>query len=133
MPSDVAMERPDAWIVLVDLKHDVSRGVRVFGGLHPDGVAALGVAGVGDGVGVFAEALGEDVPVGRGVSCELWRERLKGIGEKKGDLHVMAVHMHGVSTKGKVVVYNQTNSLVRPKVHDVILLGKIEISQLRFQ
>lgn len=65
MPSDVAMERPDAWIVLIDLEDDVSRGVGVFGRLHPDGVAALGVAGVGDGVGVFAEALGEDVPVGR--------------------------------------------------------------------
>lgn len=79
------MERPDAWIVLVDLEDDVSRGIRVFGRLHPDGVAALGVVGVGDGVGVFAETLGEDVPVGRrGVSREeLGRGRPREMGQEK--------------------------------------------------
>lgn len=63
MPSDMAMKGPDARIILVDLEDDVGGGVGVLGGLHPHGVAALGVRGVGDGVGVFAEAFCEDVPL----------------------------------------------------------------------
>jgi len=57
------MEGPHARIVLIDLEDYVGGGVGVFGCLHPDGVAALGVGGVGDCVGVFAEAFCEDVPL----------------------------------------------------------------------
>ena len=52
----MAMKRPHTWIILIDLQHYVSRCVGVFGGLHPDGVSALWVGGVGDGIVVFAEA-----------------------------------------------------------------------------
>jgi hypothetical protein len=60
----MAMKRPHAWIILIDLKDDVGGGRGVFGCLHPDGVAALGVGGVGDEVVVFAETFCEDVAVG---------------------------------------------------------------------
>ena len=63
MPSNMAMEGPHARIILIDVEDDVGGCVCVFGGLHPDGVAALGIGGVCDGVGVFAEAFCEDVPV----------------------------------------------------------------------
>jgi hypothetical protein len=56
MPSNMAMKRPDAWVILIDLKHYVGGGRSVFGCLHPDCVAALGVGGVGDSVVVFAES-----------------------------------------------------------------------------
>ena len=56
MPSNVAMERPNAGIVLVDLENNIGRCVFVFCGLHPDRVAALWVGGVGDCVVPFAEA-----------------------------------------------------------------------------
>jgi hypothetical protein len=62
MPSDMAMERPDAWIVLIDLEDHVGGCVGVFGCLHPDGVAALRIRRVDDSVVVFAEAFGEDIP-----------------------------------------------------------------------
>jgi hypothetical protein len=52
----MAVERPHAWIVLIDLKHYVGGGRSVFGCLHPDCVAALGVGGVDDSVVVFAES-----------------------------------------------------------------------------
>lgn len=58
MPSNMAMKRPYAWIVLIDLEDYVGGCVGVFGCLHPYGVPALGVGGVGDGVVVFAEAFG---------------------------------------------------------------------------
>jgi hypothetical protein len=60
----MAMERPHARIILIDLEDDVSRSRSVFGCLNPDCVAALGVGGVGDEVVVFAEAFCEDVAVG---------------------------------------------------------------------
>jgi hypothetical protein len=51
----MAMKRPDAWVILIDLEDYVSRSRGVFGCLDPDCVAALGVGGVGDEVVVFAE------------------------------------------------------------------------------
>ena len=63
MPSDMAMKGPHAWIILIDLEDYIRGCGGVFGGLHPDCVAALGVGGVGDAVVVFAEAFCEDVPV----------------------------------------------------------------------
>jgi hypothetical protein len=71
----MAMERPNARIVLVDLEHHVRGCVFVFCGLHPHGVAALGVGRVGDGVVPFAEAFCKDVARG---------ERLARKVEKKG-------------------------------------------------
>ena len=52
---------------------------------------------------------------------------------RKEDLHVVAVHMHGVAAEGKVIVHNQANSLVRPKVHDVILFGEVKVAEFGFQ
>jgi hypothetical protein len=63
MPSNMAMKGPHARVILIDLEDYVSRGIGVFGCLHPDGVAALGVRGVGDEVVVFAETFCEDVPL----------------------------------------------------------------------
>jgi hypothetical protein len=63
MPSNMAMKRPHAWVVLVDLQYHIGGCVCVFGGLDPDCVAALGVGRVGDCVVVFAEAFCEDVPM----------------------------------------------------------------------
>lgn len=55
MPSDMAMKRPDARVVLIDLQDYVRGCVLIFGSLHPDGVAALGIRRVRDGVVPFAE------------------------------------------------------------------------------
>jgi hypothetical protein len=63
MPSNMAMKGPHARVILIDLEDYVGGGRGVFGRLHPDGVAALGVRGVGDEVVVFAEAFCEDVPL----------------------------------------------------------------------
>ena len=62
MPSDMAMKRPDTRVILIDLEDYVGGCVGIFSCLYPNGVSALGVGGVGDGVVVFAEAFGEDVP-----------------------------------------------------------------------
>lgn len=126
MPSNMAMKRPHARIILIDLEDDVSGGIGVFGGLHPDGVAALGVGGVGDGVGVFAEAFCEDVPL---------REFLVGsCGEgRREHLHVVTVHVHRMTAEGKVIVHHQTYSLIGTEVHHIVLFRKIEVSQLCFQ
>ena len=77
MPSDMAMKRPDARVILIDLEDYVGRCVGVFGCLYPDGVAALGVGGVGDGVVVFAETFCEDVPFADISGCKRWEWRGK--------------------------------------------------------
>ena len=62
MPRDMAMERPDAWIIRVVLEHDVARRC---GGARLDelDVAALRVLLMGDGAVPGADALGQDVEV----------------------------------------------------------------------
>ena len=62
VPGDVAVEGPDAWVVGVDLDHDVGWfGVADCYWEQLD-VASLGVLAVGDGAVEGSRALGEDVP-----------------------------------------------------------------------
>jgi hypothetical protein len=42
----------------------------------------------------------------------LWCGKPEGGRGEREDLHIVTVHMHGMASKGKVVVYNQTDGLV---------------------
>ena len=96
MPRDVAMERPDAWIIGLVLQDNVAW----FGegdGLSEDlYVAALGVLLMGYRAVPETGAFGEDV-------------------------EVVAVEMHGVGGEWKEVVNDQTDGRVGAEIVDVPL------------
>ena len=94
VPRNVAVEGPDSWIVAVDLNHDVSR----FGVAHclwqELDVASLWILAICD--------------------CPI-----PGAGTGRQDIHVVAVHMHGVHPGRGVVVHDQANGFAFAEVVDI--------------
>ena len=106
MPGNVAVERPDAWVVGVVLQDEITvlAGGRAAG-LDELHIAALGVVLMGDLSVPFADPFRQDV-------------------------EIVAVQMHRVRD-GEFVLYDEADRVVVPKVVDVPLgvewVGKVAL------
>jgi hypothetical protein len=97
VPGDVAMERPHAGVVLLELKHDIRVGSRVSGGLgwlEQLNVSHLGVRWVDDGAVPVTETLSKDV-------------------------EVVSVHVHRMGAEGEGVLDDEADGGVGAEVEHV--------------
>jgi len=103
MPRDMAMQRPDAWVIEIELDDEVAIGTDELG------VAALGVRGVDDGAAIPGTfAFGQN-------------------------LHVVAVHVHGVRGGEADGGHDYADGGVGAEVEDLALGWELGLAEFAFE